>query len=432
MLCVVDLEQANDISDGECVVLARENDGTPRKGEEESKSGDEGIRSIVAMDDEFVWTATGSAEVKKWKDVGRKINRLSNHDEDDDGVSYHRRPSHGEIVYPIPGTNGTAENSLGLDSPFNPAPAVEGLGLRNKRLSIDDGVNGGDLLPTESRDSRTIAFAPTPSPRGFQNDNSASPSGATLSPVKFIQPRRTSQSGVSIAASVASNSSAPADEQPLTSSATTASLNGIPYDSLVSLGLPDSPYSFGFSHAHRSGDVNDNKSIISNGVPAFKQTPAQRARERFQDREIAAEAVPLRTQPEEVIEGKPGLIRSVILNDRQHVLTVDTEGQVAVWNIIKGTCIGKFSSEDVSAALHLEQGLSGNARTEVRKHSVEVLEMVRERIEGETMVITWCNVDTRIGSLVVHMEEGRVFDAEVYADELGISGRDGLRDDTRC
>ena len=47
----------------------------------------------------------------------------------------------------------------------------------------------------------------------------------------------------------------------------------------------------------------------------------------------------------------------------------------------------------------------------MRKHSTEVLELVKERIESETMVITWCQVDTKIGSLVVHLEEGRVFDA---------------------
>ncbi|RZM27241.1 MAG: SusC/RagA family TonB-linked outer membrane protein, partial [Pedobacter sp.] len=38
------------------------------------------------------------------------------------------------------------------------------------------------------------------------------------------------------------------------------------------------------------------------------------------------------------------------------------------------------------------------------------MEMIKNRLEGETMVITWCQVDTKIGSLVVHLEEGRVFD----------------------
>jgi WD repeat-containing protein 48 len=118
-----------------------------------------------------------------------------------------------------------------------------------------------------------------------------------------------------------------------------------------------------------------------------------------------------------------------MLNDRQHVISVDTEGEVAVWNIIRGICVGKFSSADVADALDLERDIT--AQTAVRKHSNEVLEMVKERVEGETMVITWCQVDTKIGSLVVHLEEGRVFDAEVYIDDLMVKGMESARDDAR-
>jgi WD repeat-containing protein 48 len=155
----------------------------------------------------------------------------------------------------------------------------------------------------------------------------------------------------------------------------------------------------------------------------------QLARMKFEDREVASEAVPLRKKPDDVIAGRSGLVRSLLLNDRQHVLTVDTEGEVAAWNIIRGVCIGRFSSAEVAAALDLERGVA--ASQAVRKHSNEVLELVKERVEGETMVITWCQVDTRIGSLVVHLEEGRVFDAEVYADELGLQVQEGLSEDTR-
>lgn len=33
-------------------------------------------------------------------------------------------------------------------------------------------------------------------------------------------------------------------------------------------------------------------------------------------------------------------------------------------------------------------------------------------------VPTWCTIDTRIGALTVHLDEGRCFDAEVYCDEV--------------
>ena len=150
---------------------------------------------------------------------------------------------------------------------------------------------------------------------------------------------------------------------------------------------------------------------------------------KFEDREIASEAVPLNLKAVEVIAGRSGLVRSILLNDRQHVLTVDTEGEVAAWNIIRGVCVGRFPTAEVAAALDLERGVK--AETAVRKHSLEVLEMVRERVEGETMVITWCQVDTKIGSLVVHLDEGRVFDAEVYADELEIQATEGMNEDSR-
>ena len=75
----------------------------------------------------------------------------------------------------------------------------------------------------------------------------------------------------------------------------------------------------------------------------------------FEDREVSTDAVPLRSIPDEVILGRPGLVRSLMLNDRQHVLTVDTEGEVAAWNIIKCLCVGRFGAADVAAALDLER-----------------------------------------------------------------------------
>src|SRR6202030_2698168 len=51
-------------------------------------------------------------------------------------------------------------------------------------------------------------------------------------------------------------------------------------------------------------------------------------------RELAADARPLYELPDNVIEGAHGLVRSIILNDRMHALTVDTSGEVAVWDLV--------------------------------------------------------------------------------------------------
>ncbi|WWC88328.1 uncharacterized protein L201_003237 [Kwoniella dendrophila CBS 6074] len=411
-LCVTDLEQCTDISDGECVVLAREGENQ-RDGTYESKSGDEGIRCITAMDDEYVWTATGSAEIKRWKDVGRRVDRLN---KEFDGLSYNiqtERSPPTEVSITVP---------QGLGTPFAQTNGTEG-------------ING-----TGHEDLRSISFAPTASPRNgpasptFPNGQTESPASALPSTVRdrltgsTSQQRLSTLSGASIANSVVSQ-----DDR------NKYGINGIPYQSLVCLGVPDSPYSFGFSQhrpqedtyresaGHLRAENDDSPRRISFQVDREQPT----ARMEFEDREVASEAKPLRNEPDEIIAGRSGLVRSIILNDRQHVLTVDTEGEVAAWNIIKGVCVGKFSSTEVAEALHLDRGGAGKAEKAVRKHSQEVLEMVKERVEGETMIITWCQVDTKIGSLVVHLEEGRVFDAEVYADELGLEGFDSHKEDIR-
>lgn len=44
---------------------------------------------------------------------------------------------------------------------------------------------------------------------------------------------------------------------------------------------------------------------------------------------------PVRTSPEESVEGQNGLIKHVMLNDRRRVLTLDTAGEVVMWDILK-------------------------------------------------------------------------------------------------
>jgi len=47
----------------------------------------------------------------------------------------------------------------------------------------------------------------------------------------------------------------------------------------------------------------------------------------------------LRNLPEETIEGQNGLIKHVLLNDRRRVLTVDTAGEVLMWDLLKVTIL---------------------------------------------------------------------------------------------
>ncbi len=44
---------------------------------------------------------------------------------------------------------------------------------------------------------------------------------------------------------------------------------------------------------------------------------------------------PVHELPEETIEGQNGLIKHVLLNNRRRVLTLDTAGEVVMWDLLK-------------------------------------------------------------------------------------------------
>jgi WD repeat-containing protein 48 len=152
------------------------------------------------------------------------------------------------------------------------------------------------------------------------------------------------------------------------------------------------------------------------------------ARANYEERELAADATPYCVEPDDVLVGEDGLVRSVILNDRIHALTVDTSGEVAVWDIVRGLCLGRFLADDVASASHSGSTDGGNGEQE--RSPREALEAVRERIEGEAAISTWCTADTKAGVLVIHLTE-RCFDAEVYADEVGFSHDKHFNDESK-
>lgn len=69
LVCRVDVERCSDVSEGECVVLCQDNS-------DRTMASTEGINKIVAMDDELLWTASGSSSVKCWKMPQRRSVRV--------------------------------------------------------------------------------------------------------------------------------------------------------------------------------------------------------------------------------------------------------------------------------------------------------------------------------------------------------------------
>ncbi|ODA83918.1 hypothetical protein RJ55_02435 [Drechmeria coniospora] len=114
---------------------------------------------------------------------------------------------------------------------------------------------------------------------------------------------------------------------------------------------------------------------------------------------------PIHELPQETIEGQFGLLKHKMLNDRRRVLTLDTAGDVLMWDLIKCKPIQSFGKQ------HLED--------------------VEKQVNTREAVAPWCSVDLSSGNLTVILESFNCFDAEVYADELRLDEPIDFREDQR-
>ncbi|XP_024969147.1 WD repeat-containing protein 48-like isoform X2 [Cynara cardunculus var. scolymus] len=105
--------------------------------------------------------------------------------------------------------------------------------------------------------------------------------------------------------------------------------------------------------------------------------------------------VPVYREPTLTIGGNPGIVQHEILNNRRHVLTKDNAGSVKLWEITRGVAIQDY----------------GQVPFEKKKE--ELFEMVS--------IPAWFTVDTRLGSLSVHLDTPQCFSAEMYSIDLKIT-----------
>ena len=211
--------------------------------------------------------------------------------------------------------------------------------------------------------------------------------------------------------------------------------------SVVSAPGGRSPFNAAFQHPATLIPSNTQRDVRSRtSIANIDQDPVHETRTTYTTQELselASEAIPFNSNPDTVITGSRGLVRAVLLNDRMHALTVDTVGEVAVWDIVRGVCCGWYMKEDVQAA-SLRGSLDGSARSRGQSSAIgdkewsprEALEAIRERVEGEAIVSAWSSVDTKTGVLTVHLNE-RCFEAEIYADEAGLDPDTHFNDELR-
>ena len=555
-VCKVDWERCAEVEEGECVVLCRDTGGSSGSGGGESSNRNaaapsvpkatdregrplnanssgtgaggkgssaalwskrhrqlthSGIHRIVAGDDAYFWTASNSSSVKMWIDVPLRSER--------------------EAVY----TGSSAADGM-TSSAFSPSVA-------QGPTTAQTHHSGDDRRPSSLRRS-VLAGSPRSKPialPGHERRSSGSglstvASGGGGSPpahsVSFAQQNLSSPPSSPFGRSTFA--SRPSLDAALLHEFDTSQLNGIPFESLVSLSAANDLYgaagiglgSVSVSHRRRSSgagaigggaggfgagsmlsghapaplgrlsttsaqalaDVSPRLNPTSVRYPAapgslrFETPEAQHtppapvftatsdtfgtwdpdaashdaphpdataalaeldaydARLSFEERELAEDAEPFQADPVEVLQGSHGLIRSSMLNDRRHVLSVDTTGNVSVWDIVAGVCKGAFDtrqvrelvSQELLADGKISNGGNSDAQDfELLNHPGDALELIRDRVEGCGATPLWCTVDTRAGVLTVHLQEPRCFDAEMYIDEADFLASAGVKDDSR-
>ncbi|XP_029499159.2 WD repeat-containing protein 48-like isoform X3 [Oncorhynchus nerka] len=117
------------------------------------------------------------------------------------------------------------------------------------------------------------------------------------------------------------------------------------------------------------------------------------------DNDITAPLTPLCTAPEQVIKGGASIIQCHILNDKRHIVTKDTNNNVAFWDVLKA-CKG----EDLG--------------------KVEFDEEIKKRFK-QVYVPNWFSVDLKTGMLTITLDESDCFAAWVSAKDAGFSSSDG-------
>lgn len=133
-------------------------------------------------------------------------------------------------------------------------------------------------------------------------------------------------------------------------------------------------------------------SSIQNWSLNFKENRL-RSRDSFSFWDDVDLCPPLCEQPSATIPGNPSIRNYVVLNDKRHILTKDTDNNVSLYDVLKACKV-----EDLG-------------KTELEAEAKKRFKMV--------YVPNWFTVDLKIGMLSIHLEEPDCFAAWVSAKEFG-------------
>ena len=404
------------MSEGECALVCQ--DVAPPA---------EGVTKLVSLDDTLVWTASGSSSLRRWRAPPRRAVRaaaalVEPPASPGSRTSSFLRSSRSTDLRPL---------SITLDLP---SPPPRRLSRHTNSMSSASPPTLELPLSTSALDDGTGESEST-TWFGLPFDSLvhlASPLSDPFTPFSPVYRGRDAGADVDVATLYSAASLMSVSPRPLM---LRPPLRGIfpaspsPPQSPPSIGRPVSPAQSDFSPSNGGLGTGGPGSGGAGGAGGIGSGFGPH-RAAFESREVVADAQPLSSVPEFVIAGGSGLVRAVLLNNRVHALTVDTAGVVAVWDIVRAMCVGQFSREDVllAANVHNRNNYGGGVGAgtshpegaeEYGCSPREALDIVRERIDGEAFVVSWSFVDTSMGVLNVHLDE-HAFDAELYADELGL------------
>ncbi|KAI9265919.1 WD40-repeat-containing domain protein [Sporodiniella umbellata] len=143
-----------------------------------------------------------------------------------------------------------------------------------------------------------------------------------------------------------------------------------------------------YSNIRDSYISSDQITIYAGSILSVPTSPQER---KMDDQETL---LPLRLEPESTIKGKAGIMSHLMLQNRRQVLTKDSDGVVALWDLIKFVQIRSFGKTS--------------------------LEQAAQHINSLESSPAWCTVDTKIGVITVQLHESSCFDCELYIDETEI------------
>ena len=451
------MERCADVSEGECILLCKE---TPSA---DGGSGSEGINQLVVMDDSLVWTATASSTIKRWRVPGQRTGRmgdLASPGFEADPESPTMTPVYGRPpVSPFGGFSQDTQPSAILTRMHDSFTNKDTWHRSESPVSISDPpsqrAESPPLFPVRSPIRSSLLPYTVAIPGPFASDASlhspiqqwvTSPPGIGADSTLYDIPlqslvRLSSPSDAYSLGSPFLTRGRDPDVATLYSAASIRSVPG-PLRRFSALQTPNEIVKAQNLHpalrhslTHESvsaaavlANASHHATRHANGPPEEIEGAMRVA---YENREVAATAIPLYEKPDDIIEGTRGIVRSVVLNDRWHAVTVDTCGQVGIWDIIRGQCLGVFEKEDIEAMMN-GSSTEGHDREDRKWSPREALEAVRERIEGEAIVSHWCTVDSSIGNLMVHVQHPQCFNGEIYADEAGYGSELPFDEDARC